>query len=184
MLKIISVGWKNKLIEFQKTVSERTELEFFELIKNTRLAMNSRIEDYPAKTGDILQQTLMSYGIEPEKGQLRRALEESMDKGTVLRNQNSNIFKQDTINIAKLNTLTLWGGVGGKRPIQTPNKWRTNPYPESGFWKVYNDGFDWGDVRIIGRNYIGLGNIHLEKNFNLTIRKIINVALTTTFFDL
>jgi len=182
MLKIDSTGWKKKVIQFQKTINERSEIEFFDLIKKTRLAMNTRIEDYPAKTRDILQQTLKEYNIEPERGQLRKALEESMEKGNKLTNINNRIFKISTVNEQKLNELTPWGGVNGKRPIQTPNKWRDNPYPDSGFWKVYNDGFDWGDARIIGRNYTGLGNIFLDKNFDLTTRKIINVALTGTYY--
>jgi hypothetical protein len=176
-IKLDSSGFKRKLKAFPEIVNREVDKAFYKLIKNARLAMNTRIEDYPSFSNKILRKTLQEEGIEPQKGLLRASLEASMENGTKTKKYR-NRFSREVIDINKLNSLTPWGGIGGERPIQSPNKWEQNPYSGYGFWRTYNDGFTWeSGARIIGRNFTDLGFNYIKENFNHEIKLAIRRAL-------
>ena len=174
-LKFDASKWQQRILKFEPIARREINKAFVRLIQNARLAMNAAIEDYPSNSNSVLQETLAAYGIEPEPGNLRRSLEDSMDKGTKLRKYR-NKYMRKIINYDILNIRTPWNGVNGKRPIQGPANWESNPYAGFGYWKTYNDGFDFGDARIYGRNFMIKGELYIKRNFKkemrLAIRRI------------
>ena len=162
-LRFDTSRWDRKVNAFPELIKKEVDVAFFRLIEGAMRAMESVIEDYPTHSNSSLVETLQNYGIEPEVGLLRRSLKESMNNKT--RKYRNNITRK-IIDFDKLDSLTPWGGVAGRRPIQNPGKWKNNPYQGHGFWKTYNDGFTWdADTRIIGRNFLTLGQMYLESNY-------------------
>lgn len=175
-IRINTTGLSRKLTRLEMVVREEIEKTFFRLVKKAEEAMNKRIQDYddgqtPEGLRHLFEQPNYQH-MKPVSGQLREALHTSIEAPRVIKRGNK--YSRDIFSIDILDNMTDWNGSmkTGKRPIQSANKWKNNPYPENGYWKTYDMGFNWGDVRIYGRNFTGAGKKAVEFNIERELRNM------------
>lgn len=175
-IRIDTSGLSRKLNSIPRIIKLEIEKTFFRLVKKAEEAMDKRIQDYdqgqtPSGIKELFNKPNYTH-MKPRSGQLRDAVHTAIESPTV--KQVGFKYSRDLFNIDQLDQMTDWNGSlnSDKRPIQSAKHWKNNPYPESGYWKVYNDGFNWGDVRIYGRNFIGAAHKRIDQNMSRELQNM------------